>query len=615
MATPTRRDHAAEAYGRLLHQFKDKPNLVALLAIFMRQFDELEAAIYALLVERTIYAAVGAQLDQIGAVVGQPRNGMDDDTYRRYILARVAANNSDGLVEDLIDITRLILNSDTTTVQVVSKGFATVIVRALGDRVEWSVASIIIELLRFAAVGAARVLFEFLTWPTMTLTKSAGGAAWNAGAFSIETIAGDGYVEVTADSTTVDRIFGLSFDDPDQSWNTVEFGIHMDSTAIAAAIENGSYHGGISYVVGDVFRVERVGTTVSYKKNGTTFYTSTISSTGALHIDTSFLTVGAALSVIRLFDNGVRRITTWQSIVNVTVTPTVPQQTYAGRMRYADSRVFDADVYPKTATDTRTAFGGFGATWSTGWLFNILSGNDTGVFGAVTMTAVGTPTYGTPGPRRGTDKAIGFDADADAFTGGNVHNIVAASDLLAGGAIYFDTTASNDDIVGKGFVGGVGPGYYICREGAALSCYLTDGVATQKVTIAINASAWYAWILAVDRTTQQMRIAVAPLATAVASASSALSTATVGSPSNALSLNVGDNGTNRALLGKLSCLYMGSGVGVAGTIVANLPAAVTSFANYIMRSVYGTIVQPTYGNGAGDDSNRYYGGPCWAVKE
>lgn len=165
------------------------------------------------------------------------------------------------------------------------------------------------------------------------LIKNAGGAAWNAGASSIETIAGDGYVESTASSAATDKIFGLSSDDPDAVWNTVEYGIHLDNGGTAAPLQNGVYQAGVAYVAGDVFRVERVGTTITYKKNGVTFYTSLIASSGPLLIDTSILTVGASLASVTLVDAGERVSFTWQNMVNV--------QAYANAIRVQGANAED----------------------------------------------------------------------------------------------------------------------------------------------------------------------------------------------------------------------------------------------------------------------------------
>ena len=58
--------------------------------------------------------------------------------------------------------------------------------------------------------------------------------------------------------------------------------------------ESGQWKGNKStYEIGDVFRVERIGNTIHYKKNGTTFYVSTKKSSGSLLGDISMYHTGA----------------------------------------------------------------------------------------------------------------------------------------------------------------------------------------------------------------------------------------------------------------------------------------------------------------------------------
>ncbi len=52
------------------------------------------------------------------------------------------------------------------------------------------------------------------------------------------------------------------------------------------------------YATGDVLSVQRTGSTITYLKNGSVFYTSTVASTGDLHVDTSLNTTGATLNDI-----------------------------------------------------------------------------------------------------------------------------------------------------------------------------------------------------------------------------------------------------------------------------------------------------------------------------
>lgn len=106
-------DHEGEAEARLPFQFKDKPKFLALLSVLTTPFQSLEDALWSLFVV-TIDDAVGDALDKIGKIVGQPRTSLVDDTYRRYIKARIATNRSKGTIHDLIVIARLILDAETS---------------------------------------------------------------------------------------------------------------------------------------------------------------------------------------------------------------------------------------------------------------------------------------------------------------------------------------------------------------------------------------------------------------------------------------------------------------------------------------------------------------------
>lgn len=101
--------HAAEGLGLFIDRYKNKPRLASLNNIFLKQVQDLEDALFELITERTIDAAVGVQLDILGDIVGQPdRVGLSDDDYRTIIRARIKVNRSDGKAEQLIEILVLI---------------------------------------------------------------------------------------------------------------------------------------------------------------------------------------------------------------------------------------------------------------------------------------------------------------------------------------------------------------------------------------------------------------------------------------------------------------------------------------------------------------------------
>ncbi len=85
--------------------------LISLLRILVAPYQDRENAQQQLLL-RAVTTSTGLTLTYFGALVGQPRNGiLDDDTFRSYVLARVAANRSTMVGEDLINVLRLIMQA------------------------------------------------------------------------------------------------------------------------------------------------------------------------------------------------------------------------------------------------------------------------------------------------------------------------------------------------------------------------------------------------------------------------------------------------------------------------------------------------------------------------
>ena len=98
-----------EGLALFIDRYKNKPRMAALLTIFMNQIQDLEDALFELITDRTIDAAIGVQLDILGDIVGQPdRAGLSDDNYRTIIRARIKVNRSDGHGDQMIEILLLI---------------------------------------------------------------------------------------------------------------------------------------------------------------------------------------------------------------------------------------------------------------------------------------------------------------------------------------------------------------------------------------------------------------------------------------------------------------------------------------------------------------------------
>ena len=153
-------DHVSAALNRLAEQFKNQPNIAAFLTALVGPCQPLENALQQLYTQRTIYTAIGVQLDALGSLVGQPRNGLVDADYRRFILARISTNSSDGRTEDLITVAKLVLNTVGATIRVTPQGTATVVVAIGGVAIAFTVGSILATFMQSAAAAGIRILTE-----------------------------------------------------------------------------------------------------------------------------------------------------------------------------------------------------------------------------------------------------------------------------------------------------------------------------------------------------------------------------------------------------------------------------------------------------------------------
>lgn len=108
MATIIQEDHVEIGFERLIDFWQDKPVVKGLLEAYTRECNKLEELFFQLLNERGIYVAVGQQLDVIGALFGEERDGKGDDEYRAAILGRVTRLNADGTTENFMNAMRIV---------------------------------------------------------------------------------------------------------------------------------------------------------------------------------------------------------------------------------------------------------------------------------------------------------------------------------------------------------------------------------------------------------------------------------------------------------------------------------------------------------------------------
>ncbi len=154
------------------------------------------------------------------------------------------------------------------------------------------------------------------TQPDGFATRLPGGNNWDSGAASSQVITADGSVQFTPVSTNISRMFGLSNTNANAHFNTIDYALYALTAGRIFVYENGGYKGSFgNYAAGDILSVERIGTTVVYKKNGVVVYTSLTPSTGNLIADTSIYSVNGTVSNALI--NG--QPITWVDAVNVAV--------------------------------------------------------------------------------------------------------------------------------------------------------------------------------------------------------------------------------------------------------------------------------------------------------
>lgn len=124
-------DYLAEARSRVTEQFKTDthPIFDSYLQLLIEGKTELQEVFRQLMQERSLDTAIGAQLDQLGEIVGQSRTlvnvqtmpaqtiVLDDDAYRIFIRSKIAKNITRATPEDIMANANLIFNTTGSTVQ------------------------------------------------------------------------------------------------------------------------------------------------------------------------------------------------------------------------------------------------------------------------------------------------------------------------------------------------------------------------------------------------------------------------------------------------------------------------------------------------------------------
>jgi hypothetical protein len=145
--------------ARVYQQFADAETWDLWVRMLSVQFDDLERATQSLFRVLSIDDSEGAQLDNIGRLIGQPRTVTDDATYRLFLKARIQANRSTGSAEDIYSVMRALLG-ETIGMVLTTSTIRTIVLRVKGAIAD-SQAVYGIEFLKDAKESGARTWLEW----------------------------------------------------------------------------------------------------------------------------------------------------------------------------------------------------------------------------------------------------------------------------------------------------------------------------------------------------------------------------------------------------------------------------------------------------------------------
>lgn len=103
-------DHTQRAIDALMAALRSKDRVRSLASAIGARAQLVEDALWAVLTI-SIDTAVGAALDQIGEIVGQPRGSLDDTDYKPVLRAAIRARRSSGTGPDVIAVVKLALGA------------------------------------------------------------------------------------------------------------------------------------------------------------------------------------------------------------------------------------------------------------------------------------------------------------------------------------------------------------------------------------------------------------------------------------------------------------------------------------------------------------------------
>lgn len=128
-------DHQEQAIVKLIPPFWGKPRIAVVMLSWLREVQELEDVIAAMILIRELANADNTRLAVLGALVGQGNFGFATETHRRVIGARIATNRSRGIAADILEVAHLLFDGvgDAPLITFQEVGIASILLTVYGD--------------------------------------------------------------------------------------------------------------------------------------------------------------------------------------------------------------------------------------------------------------------------------------------------------------------------------------------------------------------------------------------------------------------------------------------------------------------------------------------------
>lgn len=186
IAAPPPSTHYEIVLSKIIEQYKQSPNLLALLAAICESTQAADDAAGQLVTLSSIDDSFGEQLDVIGRIIGEPRGGFDDGTYRLHLKARIFLNRTSGTIEDVIGLFNILLGSSGVEVELFEYFPAAIWVTLENVAIDPTLAPYFAELLQEVKAAGVRSILQWSNFGAAQTFAFAGatGSGFDSGWFA-----------------------------------------------------------------------------------------------------------------------------------------------------------------------------------------------------------------------------------------------------------------------------------------------------------------------------------------------------------------------------------------------------------------------------------------------